>query len=88
MKTYHLKQLYLNTFRTLSKAKAINSLKSLSDITEIRDVVDCVKRTYTTVPNDIEGILYPKTLTELCKKPPIFLDHPLCWRRLIGFFLI
>ena len=53
MKTYHLQQLYLNTFRTLSKAKAINSLKSLSDITEIRDVVDCVKRTYTTVPNDI-----------------------------------
>lgn len=72
MKTYHLKQLYLNTFRTHSKAKAINSLKSLSDITEIRDVVDCVKRTYTTVSNDIEGILYPKTLTELCKKAPVF----------------
>ena len=72
MKTYHLKQLSLNNFRTLPKAKAINSLKSLSNIIEIRDVVDCVKRIYSTIPNDIEGILYPKTLSELCKKPSIF----------------
>lgn len=72
MKTYHLKQLYLNIFRTHSKAKAINAMKSLCNILEIREVVDCVKRTYPTIPNDIEGILYPRSLDELCKKPSIF----------------
>ena len=72
MKPYHLRQLYLNIFRTRSKVKAINSIKSLCNIVEIRDVVDCVKRTYATIPNDIEGVLYPKTLDELCKKPSVF----------------
>ena len=72
MKPYHLRQFYLNIFRTRSKAKAINSIKSLCNIVEIRDVVDCVKRTYATIPNDIEGVLYPKTLDELCKKPSVF----------------
>ena len=57
MKPYHLRLFYLNIFRTRSKAKAINSIKSLCNIVEIRDVVDCVKRTYATIPNDIEGVL-------------------------------
>lgn len=61
-KAYHLKQLYLNSFRNRSRASAINSLKSLPGVVEIRDVVDCIKRIYTTIPTDIEGILYPKTL--------------------------
>lgn len=72
MKPYQIKQLYLNIFRTCPKAKAINSMKSLCDIVEIREVVDCVKRTYPTIPNDIEGVLYPKSLDELCKKSSIF----------------
>ena len=32
-------------------AEAINSLKSLPGIREIREVVDCVKRIYTNIPN-------------------------------------
>ena len=56
MKTYHLKQLYLNIFRTQSKAKAINSLKSLPNIVEIRNVVDCIKGVYSSISNDIEGV--------------------------------
>lgn len=72
MKTYHLKQLYLNIFRTQSKAKAVNSLKSLPNIVEIRNVVDCIKGIYSSISNDIEGVFYPKTLDELCKKPSTF----------------
>lgn len=72
MKTYHLKQLFLNKFRQKSIAEAVNSLKSLSGIEEIRDVVDCIKRTYTNLPKEIEGVLYPKSLDELCKKPSHF----------------
>ena len=71
-KAYHLKQLYLNSFRNRSRASAINSLKSLPGVVEIRDVVDCIKRIYTTIPTDIEGILYPKTLDEICNKPSKF----------------
>lgn len=72
MKAYHLKQLYLNIFRGQSKNKAINSLKALTSIVEIRDVVDCVKGVYASISKDIEGVLYPQTLDELCKKPSIF----------------
>ena len=72
MKIYYLKQLYLSLFRTRTKAKAINSMKSLCNIVEIRDVVDCIKSFYPTVPHDIEGVLYPKSLDELCKKPSTF----------------
>ena len=72
MKTYHLKQLYLNIFRTQSKAKAINSLKSLHNIVEIRNVIDCIKGVYSSISNDIEGVFYPKTLDELCKKTSTF----------------
>lgn len=71
-KSYHLRQVYLNSFRSQSKAKAINSLKSLPGILEIRDVVDCIKGVYTTISKDIEGVLYPKTLDELCKKSSVF----------------
>ena len=62
---YHLKQLYLNAFRNKSKAIAINSLKALPGVVEIREVVDCVKEIYTTIPTEIEGVLYPKTLDEI-----------------------
>lgn len=72
MKTYHLKQLYLNIFRAQSKAKAINSLKSLPNIVDIRNVVDCIKGVYSSISNDIEGVFYPRTLDELCKKPSTF----------------
>lgn len=75
MKVHHIKQLYLNSFRSMSRDKAINSLKSLSSVVEIRDVVDCVKVLYRSLPSDIEGVLYPKTLDELCKKPSTFF-HP------------
>ena len=69
---YHLKQLYLNAFRNKSKAIAINSLKALPGVVEIREVVDCVKEIYTTIPTEIEGVLYPKTLDEICNKPSRF----------------
>ena len=73
MEIYHLKQLSLNTFRRKSKAAAINSLKSISNnIAEIREAVDCVKMFYATILKDIEGVFYPKTLDELCKKPSTF----------------
>lgn len=71
-KAYHLKQLYLNSFRNKSRASAINSLKLLPGFVEIREVVDCVKRIYTTIPAEIEGVLYPKTLDEICNKPSRF----------------
>lgn len=71
-KAHHLKQLYLNAFRNKSKAIAINSLKSLPGIVEIRDVVDCIKGIYSSIPTDIEGVLYPKTLNEICNKSSRF----------------
>ena len=71
-RSYHLKQLCLNAFRNKSKAIAINSLKSLPGVVEIREVVDCIKGIYSTISTDIEGILYPKTLDEICNKPSRF----------------
>ena len=71
-RTHHFKQQYLTFFRTHSKEDAINSLKSLPGYVEIRDVVDCISNVYKTVPTDIEGILYPKTLDMICSKPSKF----------------
>lgn len=71
-RTHHFKQQYLTFFRTHSKEDAINSLKSLPGYVEIRDVVDCISNVYTTVPTDIEGILYPKTLDMICGKSSKF----------------
>lgn len=71
-RAYHLTQLCLNAFRNKSKAVAINSLKSLPGVVEIREVIDCIKGIYTTLPNDIEGVLYPRTLDEICNKSSKF----------------
>ncbi|MBQ2883043.1 MAG: hypothetical protein IJE43_04610, partial [Alphaproteobacteria bacterium] len=71
-RAHHLKQLYLNEFRNKSKVIAINSLKSLPGVVEIREVVDCIKGIYSSIPTDIEGVLYPKTLNEVCNKPSRF----------------
>lgn len=62
----------MNSFRAKSKEEAVNSLKSLPGVVEIRDVVDCVKVIYTTLQRDIEGVLYPQSLEELCNKPSTF----------------
>lgn len=72
MKGYHLRQQSLHLFRAQSKPKALNSLKSLPGIAEIRDVVDCIRSVYATIPMDIEGIFYPESLEELSKKPSTF----------------
>ena len=62
---YQLKQDYLSLFKSNSLAKAINELKSLGNVLEMRNVVDCIKSVYGKLPKDIEGVLYPKTLSEL-----------------------
>lgn len=56
----------------MSKEKAINSLKSLPNVVAIRDVVDCIKILHNSLPHDIEGVLYPNSLEELCTKPSTF----------------
>lgn len=70
--SYQLKQFYLRTFRTSAMPKAINKLKALPGVVEIRDMVDSLKRIYHTLPQLIEGVLFPKSPKELCEKAPIF----------------
>lgn len=62
---YQLKQKYLSLFKSMTWTRAINELKSIDSVSEIRSVVDCIKRVYGKLPGDIEGVLYPKTLGEL-----------------------
>lgn len=62
---YQLKQDYLSLFKSSTWSRAVNELKSLGSISEMREVVDCIKNVYGKLPDDIEGVLYPKTLNEL-----------------------
>ena len=41
-------------------------------ISEIRDITDCLKSVYNKLPDDIEGILYPSSLNDICHKKSTF----------------
>ena len=70
--SYHLRQSYLRTFRTTAMPKAINSLKALPGVVEIREIVDSLKGIYHGLPQLIEGVLFPKSPEELSEKAPFF----------------
>lgn len=69
---YHLKQLYLTAFRKNAMPKAVNSLKSISNIDGIREVVNSIRYIYPTVIKDIEKVLYPRTAKEMSEVSSIF----------------
>lgn len=69
---YQLKQLYLTAFKTNAISKAINSLKKLDNIADIRNVIDCLKGIFPKLPQQIEGALYPKSSAELSDKSSTF----------------
>ena len=69
---YHWKQLYMTAFKTKTMTKAVNSLKALSSVVEIRNVVDSLKNIYPNLSCKIEGILYPSSPEELSEEPATF----------------
>lgn len=72
MNNYQIKQLYLNNFTKTTKHSAVNSLKSISSVEVIRDVVSCIRNVYRDIDKDIKGVLYPDTLSELCRRKSFF----------------
>lgn len=69
---YQLKQSYLTAFKTNAMSKAVNSLKKIDSIVDIRNVIDCLKGIFPKLPQQIEGVLYPKSPTELSDKSSTF----------------
>ena len=69
---YHWKHLYMTAFKTKTMTKAVNSLKALSSVVEIRNVVDSLKNIYPNLSCKIEGILYPSSPEELSEEPATF----------------
>lgn len=69
---YQLKQSYLTAFKTNAMSKAVNSLKKIDNIVDIRNVVDCLKGIFPKLPQQIEGVLYPKSPAELSDKSSTF----------------
>lgn len=81
---YQLKQMYLTAFKSRSKAKAINSLKSIENISLIREVIRSLSFVYPNLAQTIRGIFYPKGPQELSEKSPHFfkpesLESELIW---------
>ncbi len=69
---YQWKQSIYKDFRTKNIYKAINSLKLLPDIAEIRNAVNSLSVIYAPYFKEVRGVMYPKTPIELSGKPSVF----------------
>jgi len=79
------RQTYLRDFfNSGKKSLAIHSLKSIEDLTFLREMQKCVSVYSASISKEIEGNLFPKDYKELCTKIPSFvrpvsLNSELIW---------
>lgn len=62
---YHTKQKYLDLFRHNKLLEAINDLKNIQDLGELRSIKQAIKVLVPKMDENIEGTLFPKTLKEM-----------------------
>lgn len=69
---YHIKQKYLDILKHNKLSEAINALKNIHSLGDLRNIKQSIKVLFPKMDESIEGMLFPKNLSEMSSRPSNF----------------